>query len=636
MKKIYVLACSALLAGSAFAQVNVSREAANKTTVVRQETSASNFISNPDREVFYSNDFSVPGDWLIQNAEDDGTPGYAMLQWEIGTGLEPSGGAPIDPLESTTAENGFAMVDSDLYGGDEGGTEIENCWFQTVNPINCMDQATVALGFETFYRMWDGGSDDGNEYCLIEVSTDGTTWPDINTYEVSEADPGTRYELWPNMGTQDPVSNPTYRFFDLTSIAAGEETVYLRFRWKGTWGYAWMIDDLELFDLPENNLAVTGVTYSDLENTGIYELGVYCLQQPTDLVFRADVDNLGSEDQLGITMTVSVNGTEIGTGDAEDIVYGESDSLFLYGYAVPTAVGDYDVDYALNMTAEDFDDADNTGSQSFSVSEFQMGRDNGVFETFRPGADYADVWRGGPIYDIFQDGVIYALDVALWENSVAGSDITGYIMTSDAPASDGLVPDDIIGQSEELEVAGNLLNTIDDEGAPKWTTLVLEDPVQVFAGDAYLAAVGTFSGAGVSVLGSPNTHDFSNYVYGDFGTAGEDWYWTSTNLLIRLNFNPDATVNVEENIVADNVILSQNYPNPATDVTRIAFELKAAGTVSLEVYDVTGKLIINRTEGTLPTGTHNIDLNVNDLPAGVYQYSLIVDGTRVTRPMMVK
>ncbi len=106
--------------------------------------------------------------------------------------------------------------------------------------------------------------------------------------------------------------------------------------------------------------------------------------------------------------------------------------------------------------------------------------------------------------------------------------------------------------------------------------------------------------------------------------------------MIRLNFNPDATVNVEENIVADNVILSQNYPNPATDVTRIAFELKAAGTVSLEVYDVTGKLIINRTEGTLPTGTHNIDLNVNDLPAGVYQYSLIVDGTRVTRPMMVK
>ncbi len=636
MKKIYVLACSALLAGSAFAQVNVSREAANKTTVVRQETTAGNFISNPEREVFYSNDFSNAADWLIQNAGDVGTAGYADLQFEIGVGLEPTGFAPIDALVSTTAENGFAMVDSDLYGGEEGGTEIENCWIQTVNPIDCSGQATVALGFENFYRMWDGGSDDGNEYCLVEVSLDGTTWPDINTYEVSEADPGTRYELWPDMGTQDPVSNPTYKFFDLSSIAAGESTVYLRFRWKGTWGYAWMIDDLEMFDLPDDNLAVTGVTYSDLENTGIYELGVYSLQQPTELVFRADVVNLGANDQTGVDMTVNINGTSVGTGAAEDVLYGESDSLFLYGYAVPDAVGDYDIEYVVNMTNEDFDPSDNGGAQSFSVTEWQMGRDNGVFETFRPNADYADVWRGGPIYDIFVDGVIYALDIALWENSVPGSDITGYIMDSNSPASDGLVPDDIIGQSDELEVAGNLLNTIDDEGAIKWTTLVLQDPVEVFAGDAYLAAVGTFSGAGVSVLGSPNTHDFSNYVFGDFGTAGEDWYWTSTNLLIRLNFNPDATVNVEENIVADNVTLSQNYPNPATDNTRISFEMKAAGTVSLEVYDVTGKLVINRSEGTLPTGTHTIDLNVNDLTAGVYQYSLIVDGTRLTRPMMVK
>lgn len=636
MKKIYVLACTALIAGTALAQKTGLQEIQGKAATLRQENhTPATFDPNVERDVFWTNDFSQPTDWLIQNAPDIGENAYVDLQWEIGVGLAPEGFAAIDPIASTTADNGFAMVDSDEFGGEEGGTGVENCWIETVNPIDCSEQLTVAIGFLNQYYMWDGGGSDGNEYCLLEVSLDGTTWPDINSFEVADADPGTRYELWPDMATQDAVDNPTYKFFDLTSIAAGEETVYLRFRWKGTWGYAWMIDDIELFDLPEASLALMGASSTDYNNSGEYEYGVYSPEQQATLNFRADIANMGSADQLGVTMTVSVNGTEAGTSAPTDVLYGETDSVYVNGYSVPTDAGDYTIDYMINMDAEDFDPSDNSTMGAFSVDQWQMGRDNGDFASIYPGETYDQVWRGGPLYNIFEDGTLYAIDVCLSEQSIPGSDLVGYIMD---PAAEAIDQTDVFAQSEEIEVPATNLNTVDDEAAPKWTTLVLEEPMDVFAGDIIHATVGSFSGAGVSVLATPNTHDFSNYVYGDFGSAGETWYWTARNLMIRLNFNPDAelVIGVDEVTEANNFTLNQNFPNPATDNTRIAFELNEAGRVSLEVFDITGKVVMNLTEGLLPAGTHTMDINVSDLPAGVYQYSLIVDGERVTRPMMVK
>lgn len=128
------------------------------------------------RASFWNNDFSNCNEWFIDNAYDNGLTVYAPdLNFECGVGLTPSGNAPIAPIESTTASNGFMLVDSDLHGGENGGVEIENCWFQTVQPINCSAHPFVSISFETFYYMWDGGSSDGNEYCLLEVSRDGVT-----------------------------------------------------------------------------------------------------------------------------------------------------------------------------------------------------------------------------------------------------------------------------------------------------------------------------------------------------------------------------------------------------------------------------------------------------------------------------
>ena len=68
--------------------------------------------------------------------------------------------------------------------------------------------------------------------------------------------------------------------------------------------------------------------------------------------------------------------------------------------------------------------------------------------------------------------------------------------------------------------------------------------------------------------------------------------------------------------------LSQNYPNPFNAQTRIAFDLTRAGEVTLEVFDITGRLVRRLVDGSIAEGTHEISLDARDLPSGVYVYRL--------------
>ena len=78
----------------------------------------------------WESDFSNAADWVIDHDASD-----CSLDWEIGQNLECGGFYPISPIES--ANGYYAMVDSDEYGGEEGGTEVEDSWLTTADPIDC-------------------------------------------------------------------------------------------------------------------------------------------------------------------------------------------------------------------------------------------------------------------------------------------------------------------------------------------------------------------------------------------------------------------------------------------------------------------------------------------------------------------
>lgn len=65
-------------------------------------------------------------------------------------------------------------------------------------------------------------------------------------------------------------------------------------------------------------------------------------------------------------------------------------------------------------------------------------------------------------------------------------------------------------------------------------------------------------------------------------------------------------------------ILDPAYPNPFNPETVIPFRLNHRGNVTIGVYDVLGRLIVNLVDGSLDTGRHEVTFDGANYPSGVY------------------
>lgn len=80
--------------------------------------------------------------------------------------------------------------------------------------------------------------------------------------------------------------------------------------------------------------------------------------------------------------------------------------------------------------------------------------------------------------------------------------------------------------------------------------------------------------------------------------------------------------------------VSQNTPNPFTDKTSISFNLPVSGSVSLTVFDVTGRIIKEVTQD-FEKGFNTVTLNANELNAtGVMYYRIDAGSHTATRKMI--
>jgi hypothetical protein len=77
--------------------------------------------------------------------------------------------------------------------------------------------------------------------------------------------------------------------------------------------------------------------------------------------------------------------------------------------------------------------------------------------------------------------------------------------------------------------------------------------------------------------------------------------------------------------------VGQNYPNPATKITTIFVDFDG-NEASLTIYTILGEKL--KVIPIMEPG--NITVDVSNLPAGVYMYTLNVDGVKVTKKMTVK
>jgi uncharacterized protein (TIGR02145 family) len=86
--------------------------------------------------------------------------------------------------------------------------------------------------------------------------------------------------------------------------------------------------------------------------------------------------------------------------------------------------------------------------------------------------------------------------------------------------------------------------------------------------------------------------------------------------------------------------LSQNYPNPFNPSTLIAYELVCPADIRIEVRDLLGRRIRTLLSGFRSEGPSWVVWNATDeygrsVPAGVYVYSLTVNGAGISRKMLL-
>ena len=81
--------------------------------------------------------------------------------------------------------------------------------------------------------------------------------------------------------------------------------------------------------------------------------------------------------------------------------------------------------------------------------------------------------------------------------------------------------------------------------------------------------------------------------------------------------------------------LLQNYPNPFNPSTTINFELPKDAFVNLNIYDISGKNIMQLIGERKTAGYYSVQMNAFSLPSGTYFYKLKADGFSAIRKMVI-
>jgi hypothetical protein len=332
-------------------------------------------VAGTSQTVFWEYDFSDQGtvftDWTSGGTND----GNQDWQWSNDPGLINFGAQP--DFGSETASNGYIYFNSDANGENSHDITI------TSQAIDCSAASEVFITAENQYAYF---SSSAISIAEVGVSTDGVEF----TYYQIHTDVGQNTLT----SAMDPVN------VELPE-AAGEPTVFIQFRWQGFFEYTWKIDDVKLWDgdpRPANDMRVNQF-HAVPPNAAIPES-----QLGDSFGFIADIQNLGSDEQLNATLTVTINDgtTNVFTDELTYAMVGPdsvAENIFFDNEFTPDAPAGtlYTGTYELELENDDANANDNIREFTLLVSDTLFAKDNGVGLYATQPADDND-YRFGNVY----------------------------------------------------------------------------------------------------------------------------------------------------------------------------------------------------------------------------------------------
>lgn len=91
----------------------------------------------------------------------------------------------------------------------------------------------------------------------------------------------------------------------------------------------------------------------------------------------------------------------------------------------------------------------------------------------------------------------------------------------------------------------------------------------------------------------------------------------------------------ENNIIPEEYMLYQSYPNPFNPSTTIKYSIPNSDKVSIKVYDILGREVSTLVNEYKTAGTHTVEFNASGLASGVYFYQLRAQNFVETKKMVL-
>jgi hypothetical protein len=599
------------------------------------------------------------GDQIWMSVDVDGEGTYfdgTLATDDDGDAVTPPGGefsTNIGSLQSTTADNGWVIFDADFYNSPiaDGVEDVEGSLTSPV--LDMSGLSSVIVEWEQYFR-----------YCcfsfspvFLEVSNDG----------------GANWITFPANGTfitsaNTASANPLPTSVDVSCAAAGYTEVQIRFSYlqnpitgNGYSHYYWGIDDVAIVENPSSNdLALNQITNGDIFNIWEYKTTPIEQARPAaggGVLAGTIYHNAGSADQTNVTITIEIlddaenvlSTTEVGPLDIPAAANGENcpqylqDTLYTETGWEPTTVGDYIL--RQTITSADFTDEspdDNVMEMVISYTDCEYGHaDDATLDVeFSPReSDVAGLFDPTGYGSFFtnpnEGSTAYGITVRFGPNTAVDVDLEFEARIYSLPL--GTFLNDGEFESTYYEVDPSFVPA--SIAASEFVYLPFEDPIELLSedeGSHFAGIITEFESEGeLTVLGNSNS-DTDNSTGQYELSGGGDFIWFSGQTAtpaIRLIYC--AWTDVDDFGAKNGMLLDQNAPNPVTGVTTIRYELASAKDVVIEITDLQGRTIDSFDLGTLASGPHSFEYDASNLSTGVYQYSLVANGVRMTKKMMV-
>jgi hypothetical protein len=140
---------------------------------------------------------------------------------------------------------------------------------------------------------------------------------------------------------------------------------------------------------------------------------------------------------------------------------------------------------------------------------------------------------------------------------------------------------------------------------------------------------------------------YNNYFIGDYiNISAVNGHirpiWTGSSFSIYTAIVDTFTIGIQpiSSEIPQRFVLYQNYPNPFNPSTKIKFQIKESGFITLKVYNVLGKEILVLVNEKLQAGTYEIPFSINQcsdnqIPSGIYFYRLETGKFSETKKMIM-